>query len=520
MSAAAAPNTEAMARGVAAGWLQVGVSLITGPIYTALVLGTLPREEAGFWLVVLSLAAYFALFDVGLGPTLTRFVAFSAGVARSARPERFATARPAATPAELFRTAQCLYVALAAGLVLVGLLVGPRLFTQASGLALAGARQDAWTLFVLGCAANLLAAPCYATAAGLGLVSVQRLAWAGAQTLGLATSGALLLTGWGTRGVAIAWAVQNSLLLAGGLLLWSRRPELRVRARWRTDVARALVRPSVQWAGINLGGVLVLASGPLIVSRQVGPEAVPQFAVLRQLAETMYLLALVPAQMSEPFVARFAAAGDHAGVVALLRRNVRLVGSLLAVAAIVAAVLGREVIAAWVGIEHFAGYVSLWLMLLLYVLEAHHVAHAIVVMATGRVVFLRVALLAGGATVVAGLAFARWWGVPGMIVGMLVAQLTTNTWYVPWYSLRHLRVRRSEYLRWLQPLVPLAAVALALSAGARLLLLSSGVVGVRSVLGTVALVGLLMLPFAWRGVLTPEERGRLARGWRRLGART
>jgi hypothetical protein len=522
MSKTASHVGRAIARGAAAGWLQVGVSLVVGSIYTALVLGTLPREEAGFWLVMMSLAVYFALFDVGLGPTLTRYVAFSAagGPAPSNR-ELLEAPRASGTPAELFRTAQRLYVALAAALVLVGLLAGPAIFTIASGLDLSGARAQAWTVFIVACATGLLAAPYYATAAGLGLVSASRFALAAAQSLGLVASSVLLLRGWGILGLAIAWAVQNGVLLAGGLLLRSRLPVLRTPAPWRPDIARAFVRPSLQWTGINLGGVLILASGPLIVARQVGLDAVPQFAVLRQLAETMYVLALIPAQMSEPFVARAAAAGDHVGVVGFLRRNVRLVGTLMVVGAMAGAVLGRELIGAWVGIEHFAGYASLWLMLLLYLLEAHHVTHAMVVMATGRVVFVRVALVAGAATVVGGMVFARWWGVGGMIAAMLVAQLATNTWYAPLYSLRHLRVPLVEYVRWLHPLVTPAAVALALSAAARLLLLwLGGAPGIGPVLGALALVGLLVLPFAWRGALAPAERGALLRGWRRLGAGT
>jgi hypothetical protein len=158
-------------------------------------------------------------------------------------------------------------------------------------------------------------------------------------------------------------------------------------------------------------------------------------------------------------------------------------------------------------------------MLLLYVLEAHHVTHAIVVMATGRVPFLRVALLAGAATIVAALLFARWWGVTGVVAGMLAAQLATNTWYVPWYSLRHLGIAPADYARWLHPLVPLTASALGLAAGARLVLVSSGVPGAFSVLAAIGAVGALALPLAWRSALTPDERVQVIRGWRRLGAR-
>src|SRR5215217_2975625 len=59
----------AIARGILAGWFQVGVSIVLGPLYTLLVLKFLPRDEAGFWMVLVGLIAYVNLFDVGLGPT-------------------------------------------------------------------------------------------------------------------------------------------------------------------------------------------------------------------------------------------------------------------------------------------------------------------------------------------------------------------------------------------------------------------------------------------------------------------
>ena len=505
----------AIARGAAAGWLQVMVAFLVAPLYTAIVLAKLPREDAGFWMVILSLGAYFNLFDLGLGPTLTRYVAF----ARQAGPRTGAAplaGEAAVSAADLYATARRLYAVLAAALVAVGLAAGPPLLSHATGLALAGTHLVAWVLFLAGSAASVLATPYQAAVAGSGVVGVPRMMRAGAQIAGVAAAAVALVIGQGIVGAAAAWAAQQlALLAAGPLVVRSYCPEILRGGRYQPAVARLLARPSLQLAGIHLGGALILASGPLIVAAQAGPSAVPQFVVVRQLAEAMYLLALVPAQVSEPFISRDAAAGDVSGVTALLRRNVRYVGAVLAVGAPVVAVLGREVITAWVGAANFAGYAALWLMVALYVLEAHHVLHAATIMATGRVVFLVPALLSGVATIGLGIALGHRWGVAGVVAGMFAAQLLTNNWYAPWYALRQLALRTGEYARWLSPLVPLAAVTAVLAAATRQVVRSVGPVTPATVLCALVALGAAVLPLLWYAALTTDERRAVGRAWRR-----
>jgi hypothetical protein len=228
----------------------------------------------------------------------------------------------------------------------------------------------------------------------------------------------------------------------------------------------------------------------------------------------MYGLALVPAQVAEPFISRSTASGDLRAVIALLRRNVRYVGVLLAVGAPLAAVLGREIITVWVGAANFPGYPALWLMVLVYTLEAHHVLHATTVMATGRVVFLRPALIAGVITVVAGIFFARWWGLIGVVAGLCIAQVLTNNWFAPWYALRQLGIPLREYARWLRPLVPVVGVAAALAIAARLVLRSAGPITAPGVLLTLAALIAATAPLIWSAALSVEERFTIARAWR------
>lgn len=499
----------AIARGVAAGWVHVGITFAVGPIYTALVLRALPRDDAGFWFVVLGLTVYFNLFDVGLGPTVTRFVAMAR--ARGASDEA-RDGQIRATPAEVHRTASRMCLALAALVLAIGLGLGPWLLGHIHSLALTGERSFAWTLFVAGCAANILASASYATIVGAGAVAVPRLARAASTALGAALTAAAFALGLGMRGAAAALLTQNLVFFAAGTLLVGRvEPRVRADARFRMDVARVLLAPSLRWAGMNAGAVLILASGPIIVAAQAGTAVVPQFVVLRQLAEAIYLLAILPVQAAEPFASHAAAAADRDGVIDLLRQCVRSAVALIAVTVPAAMLLGRDVISAWVGAQHFAGAASLALMLLLYALEAHHVVHAAIVMATGRIVFLGMALLSGLLTVALGIWLTQRWGVFGMVAAMAVAQLATNNWYAPRYSLRLFGIRWRDYLGWLRDLAPLAVASVALGALSAALLHASGADdSIGAVLATLAVLAAVLLPSAW-GTLAAGRIGLAAR---------
>ena len=499
----------AIARGIFAGWFQIGVSIVLGPMYTLLVLSFLPRDEAGFWMVLIGLIAYVNLFDVGLGPTVTRLTAF----ARGGQADAGTSAR------DVYWTSLRLYLVLVAIVLVVGGSLGWLVLPRFGGLEWNASRRTAWWLFIGGSAASIFAGHAFAVASGWGMVSLQRLARAMAYMMGTGLAALAGFSGFGLVGFAAAWATQNVLLLAAIPLVRHLRPELRAPTAYDPALARRMIGPSLQWAGTNLGGALILASAPLIVASQVSVESVPQFVVARQLAETLYIIALMPAQVIEPFISSTVAASDTRGVTEMLRLTLRKVTTLLCVGAAVVGVLGREIIAAWVGSQNFVGYTSLWLLLFLYVLEAHHVVHAIAVMATGRIVFLRVAILSGVVTIALGVALARIWGVPGVVAGMVIAQLATNNWYVPRYSMRLFGIALRDYVRWVAPSIGVALVTAAFALSLRWALLRSGSSSPIALIATLAVVAVLAIPLVWVAGLTAAERVDAANTLRRAMGR-
>jgi hypothetical protein len=84
-------------------------------------------------------------------------------------------------------------------------------------------------------------------------------------------------------------------------------------------------------------------------------------------------------------------------------------------------------------------------------LETHHVAHASLTMASGHIPFVRIALVAGVLNLVFSLMLVRWFGLLGIALGTMTAQMLTNNWYAPHVSLRRLGIGASSYLRVMVP---------------------------------------------------------------------
>jgi O-antigen/teichoic acid export membrane protein len=162
---------------------------------------------------------------------------------------------------------------------------------------------------------------------------------------------------------------------------------------------------------------------------------------LNKMAAAVMVLGTLIANSSTPFISMAHAAGNDGVVRTHLLRNLRMVMAFIAVAVSFLAVFGDRIVGVWLGPSLFAGNKVLWTLLLMIFLETHHVVFASAVMATGRILFVRVALLAGIINIVLAIYMTRHWGLWGTALAILIAQLTTNNWYAPFIAVRVLHIR-------------------------------------------------------------------------------
>jgi hypothetical protein len=138
-------------------------------------------------------------------------------------------------------------------------------------------------------------------------------------------------------------------------------------------------------------------------------------------------------------------------------------------------------------------------------LEAHHAGMASATMATGRIVFTVPALLAGVLNIAFSVYLAGRLGLFGVALGTMCAQIITNNWYVPFYTMRQFHISFISHLRSvLIPILSLIVLLLGVGYGCRILLANMGVL-MHVLVGCVS-IGLVGVCAAMRFVLSSSER--------------
>ena len=445
--------------GVFSGLVFTTTQVFVALIQFRLILHFISRDLAGIWFLFLSIGGYIVLFDLGVSPTVGRDISFVLG-----RKELDIDGKRHAI-SDLIATCTRLFQILATTVLVVGLLLGGLYLRIVSSVESRHQVFIAWAIFALGASFNLLGGSSFAVLYGLGHVSAERFIRSGTQIVGLLAAIVALYLGFGLIGLSAAWAIQGVLArVVAYAVLYSKHPEFRLRGRPSLVIATSIAMPSLKWAATTLGGILILQTDNIILASVIGPAAIPAYQAAAKIATTLLALSMFIVTSSSPFLSSFYAADDHAAFNRLTFRNVRYaVGTMIILCSFVAA-FGDKIIGLWLGPGNFVGFPVLWTLLLSLILEAHHVTLATATMATGRIIFAVPALLAGFLNLCFGFALARHFGVWGVALGIFFAQIATNNWYVPFASLRALKVSIRDYTsEVVAPLLMLTVPTLALN---------------------------------------------------------
>lgn len=429
--------------GMFGGGILVATTIVTAIVHYKLVIGLLPRELAGVWLLFWSFGSYLAFFDLGIGPTLSREIAFLVS-----HKDRFSAI--ADLVAICLRIYLCVAVLLLAVTILAGWFLLPTLKLQTISSAEA---LLAWSVFAAGTCTNLLGNLFFAVLTGEGKVATERLTRAFSMLLWMALSSYALMAGHGLIGVALAWlanAVMGQALAMAVLKLSV--PGLSLsRGQWNSGLVRRLAQPSARWALTQLGALLILQTDNVLIAWNLGPAAIPSYEAAARVILAVGSIALLSTNASVPFYSRAFAANDIAGLRSLLYRNVQQGLLTMAAAIAVLVAFGSELFSTWLGHGNFVGYAVLMAMAVMMLLETHHVAHASLIMASGHIPFVRMALVAGFLNLVLSVLLVSSIGLLGIALGTMAAQMLTNNWFAPYVSLRRIGIGVGSYLRVMLP---------------------------------------------------------------------
>jgi O-antigen/teichoic acid export membrane protein len=307
----------------------------------------------------------------------------------------------------------------------------------------------AWCVFSVGAAVNLWTSASFSALYGLGHMATERIIRAVSLIIGLVLTLGLLYAGTGIIGLAIASALQAlmSRVIVSLVLYGKYNDLLTMHSDFNIRIAKKIMVPSLKWAVMGLGTIMIFQTDNVIIASVLGPAFIPSYDAATKIVITIMSFSLLIVSATSTQISKAFAEADNTLVFLLLSQSVKL--SLAAVIFFVSffGVFGDFVFDFWLGNGRFVGFPILWTLLLMVLLEAHHVSLAGATVATGHVVFALPALVAGLLNIFISLFLAHHLGLWGVALGTFIAQLLTNNWYAPYVALKHFRIPLTSHIK-------------------------------------------------------------------------
>ena len=473
-------------------------------VFIRIVLSYLSLELAGTWFLFVSIGMYLAYLDLGISPTVSREISFVLGRGELSADEKDAEI------AGIIATCLRMFQVISLTVLMAGLLVGWLYLPHVVPPADMDQATMAWLVFNMGAALNVLGGAAFVSLYGMGNIATEKIIRSFTLLGGLALSVTFLKLGLGMVGLAIAWLVQNLIArLAGWVMLYRQNPGLRGhKARPSMEVFRRITIPSLKWAGISLGALLLFQTDNPIIAGIFGPAHIAPYEAVAKIGFALLTFSILTVHSSIPFISQAYAAGDSAGLERLLMRNVRYGMSIMMILVSFFAFFGQSVINVWIGEGNFVGYPVLLALLAALTLEVHHAIHSSAVMGAGKIVFIRITLISGGLKLFLSLMLALRYGIWGVPVGTCIAILATNLWYSLRVSLGVFHISLKSYIiNAVLPLMGLGAALLLGGLAARSVLAGSN--DILSIMGGMTMLFSVGTAVTWGLLMTDNEKRRI-----------
>ncbi len=451
--------------GVLGGLTSTAVSMAVSFAQFSILLRHLPLDVVGIWMIFANLGSYAMFLDLGLTPTLGREVSFASGnpsLSASSRTERIGT---------LTRSCTVVVGVLSILVLLLGGPLGWAYLHSIVPLSLVAHARPAWSIFIFAVALNLVGQGWYASIYGLGFVFHEKMIRSATSLLGLLFFAIAVFSHTGFEGLSVAYLLQSVCAVLLAMIVLTRVSDHAL-SKGRLDLksVRGMIAPSLKYAATLLGGILILQTDNIVIASVLGPDIVPNYQVVAKLITALMTLSMMLVMTSMPFASQAFARNDMPAMMQILNRNLRFTLSVTVILGSFLACFSDRVIAVWLGPNHFVGFPIVWVLLTVMILEAHSQAMAAATMCTGRLAFVASALIAGVINIGVSIVLAQHFGLLGVVLGTMVAQVVTNNWYAPWYTMRLFKISFLEHSRTvILPVLSLIVAMLATVAAVRFL---------------------------------------------------
>ncbi len=438
-----------IAFGAAAHWVSRGSSIVLGLVLMPLLLGHLPKEQVGIWLLLGQSWAVLGILDLGFGVTLTRRIAIAKGKSGGS-PDTPLTPASLAEIADLIAAGRRVYRFMAAGVFVVSWSLG---FFYLKHLELQSISLTtvwlAWTILCACQAMTVWAAVWTNLLQGVGYVGWDALF--GTAINGTTLGGQIIAVLAGGGIISLAVIATSGAILQRAVLRWfafRQRPELlELKGSWNPSVLKGMPGLALRAWLSSLGTVLVFNTDGFFIASAEGAENIPAFRAAFLVVLNVHILASVFAQSSSVFISQLWQAGQQEEVRRLFQRNLRMGLCFILCGGTAILFAGEALFNVWLGPHNYVGPATVAVFVALFVLEQQSFIISTSCRATELEPFAGWMMAGALIKLALALPMIKWLGLLGLAVATLVAQLLTAHWYVAMRGLARLGFPWSRYIK-------------------------------------------------------------------------
>ncbi|WP_166442872.1 lipopolysaccharide biosynthesis protein [Phragmitibacter flavus] len=432
-----------------------------GLVMMPILLGHLPKEEVGLWLLLGQSWAVMGILDLGFGVVLTRRIALAKGKS-GGDPDTPLTDQSLEEIADLIAIGRRVYRIMAGGVLVVSCSLG---FFYLNNLELATVSHStvwiAWIVLCLCQALNVWSSTWTCLLVGIGYVGWDALLATSINTLTLLAQIAAVLFGGGLialASLATAGSLIQRLIIRGFCVKLNPRV-FNLKGKWNPAAFVGIPNLALRAWLSTLGTVLVFNTDGFFIASASGADNIPAYRAAALVVLNLHILTSAFAQSSSVFISQLWQAGEVQEARRIIQRNLRIgtCFTLCGGAAILFA--GESLFNLWLGPSNYVGPLVLGVLVMVIVLEQQSFIISTSCRATDHEPFAIWMMLGGILKLCLALPLIHKFGLLGLALSTIIAQLATAHWFVAKHGLRRIGIPFSSYLRSVTP-TALGVVAL------------------------------------------------------------
>jgi O-antigen/teichoic acid export membrane protein len=295
----------------------------------------------------------------------------------------------------------------------------------------------------------------------------------------------------------------------------SRRPELfKIRGKFDGLVVRSMISPSLRFWATEVGLIMVLNTDQFFIASLGSTTQIPAYRAAYLVLNNLNVMAVTAASVSAVFISHLWQAGQITEVHRVVVRNLRLGLGIMAASGACVLVLGPRLFDVWLGTGNFIGHPILGIFMVLLFMETQSSVITLGSRATEDEVFAPWALGAGALKLTLSVLLGVRYGLIGIALSTLLAQLATNHWYMVYRGLNRLQISFESHL--MNVLLPVAGLFVVVTIAVWLPIAGNlFATDWEAVLAGGTISGIILAAFMWVFVLEPGHRQRFS-AWSQL----